>query len=442
MCLLVLREPYQATCCGYSFCHVCIEKIKVTNKPCPCCKADSFNDFPNKGLQRSIQEFKVHCANRKEGCQWVGELGQLDNHLNSKPPQNNQVEACQYVQVQCLHCLQPFKRTTILTHQSDQCPRRPFNCKYCKTFYSHYEDVTTNHWPVCGCYPVECSNKCGETVQRQNLESHINNDCSLIPVDCDFKFIGCKEKLPRREMSTHLKEGIVAHTLLHASSHKELASTYKTEKKALEAKVTKLSREKKEQQKEIDKLKNDIQQLQVYISGNKFQQAQKMKLATDLKALQQLAGDPVGRVELLMNNFKQHKKDNNDWFSPPFYSHHRGYKMDLRVIANGIKEGAGTHISAFISIRKGEYDKDLKWPFRGEITIWLMNQEDGSHDYHTHTVRFTDKTPDGAAARVTQGTRASNCVGTSTFITHRDLQPNYLKHNTLHFRIHKVELKS
>lgn len=25
VCLLVLRKPYQVTCCGYGFCRVCIE---------------------------------------------------------------------------------------------------------------------------------------------------------------------------------------------------------------------------------------------------------------------------------------------------------------------------------------------------------------------------------------------------------------------------------
>ena len=37
---LVLLEPSQAICCGYSFCRVCIGHIKAEGDPCPCCKAD------------------------------------------------------------------------------------------------------------------------------------------------------------------------------------------------------------------------------------------------------------------------------------------------------------------------------------------------------------------------------------------------------------------
>ena len=33
VCLLVLREPYQVSCCGYCFCKAYIENIKDSSKP-------------------------------------------------------------------------------------------------------------------------------------------------------------------------------------------------------------------------------------------------------------------------------------------------------------------------------------------------------------------------------------------------------------------------
>ena len=86
VCLLILKEPYQATCCGYGFCRVCIERIRAENKPCPCCKAEGFDCFEDKGRKRLLNDYQVHCANKKIGCRWVGELGELENHLNHKPP--------------------------------------------------------------------------------------------------------------------------------------------------------------------------------------------------------------------------------------------------------------------------------------------------------------------------------------------------------------------
>ena len=48
---------------------------------------------------------------------------------------------------------------------------------------------------------------------------------------------------------------------------------------------------------------------------------------------------------------------------------------------------------------KGQFDDHLKWPFRGEITIQIVNQ-DGDHD---HVEQAIDDTPDSSAGRVVTG---------------------------------------
>ncbi len=40
VCLQIIREPHQVTCCGKKFCKACIEHIKVTKKPCPTCNEE------------------------------------------------------------------------------------------------------------------------------------------------------------------------------------------------------------------------------------------------------------------------------------------------------------------------------------------------------------------------------------------------------------------
>ena len=162
VCLLVLREPYQATCCGYGFCRVCIERVKEDDKPrCPCCKVEGFDCFEDKRLKRSLNEYKVYCRNKKQGCIWEGELRQFENHLNSDPSEEKQLEGCMFTQVKCLYCTMTFQRFDIHLHQNKRCRCRPFTCEYCKNLHSNYEDVTTNHWPMCGHYPLQCPNKCG-----------------------------------------------------------------------------------------------------------------------------------------------------------------------------------------------------------------------------------------------------------------------------------------
>ena len=47
--------------------------------------------------------------------------------------------------------------------------------------------------------------------------------------------------------------------------------------------------------------------------------------------------------------------------------------MCIRVVANGLGKGAGTHVSVAVHLMRGEYDSRLVWPFRGDITIQLVN---------------------------------------------------------------------
>ena len=82
VCRLLLRDPYQAKCCGTSFCYTCSQRIKAGSNHCPTCRKDNFEVFPNKGLKRSIYQLCVFCTHRKDGCTWVGELGELEHHLN------------------------------------------------------------------------------------------------------------------------------------------------------------------------------------------------------------------------------------------------------------------------------------------------------------------------------------------------------------------------
>ncbi|CAM5105260.1 unnamed protein product [Natator depressus] len=65
--------------------------------------------------------------------------------------------------------------------------------------------------------------------------------------------------------------------------------------------------------------------------------------------------------------------------SPPFYTSRYGYKLCLKVYLNGDGTGAGTHISLFLVLMRGEYDFRLKWPFRHKVTFTLLDQAGERH---------------------------------------------------------------
>ena len=79
---------------------------------------------------------------------------------------------------------------------------------------------------------------------------------------------------------------------------------------------------------------------------------------------------------------------------------------------------------------KGEADDQLKWPFHGRFKIQLLNQDE-KDKAHAAELSFSDN----AAIRVELGDKAEHGYGVRAFISHNDLQPKYLKNDSLKFYI-------
>ena len=84
VCMEALIEPY-LTDCGHHFCYTCRGRLLASGKSgCPeCCEQDFLTDARlNKHLQRQVNSLKVRCQHHEVGCQWVGELRYLQEHLD------------------------------------------------------------------------------------------------------------------------------------------------------------------------------------------------------------------------------------------------------------------------------------------------------------------------------------------------------------------------
>ena len=77
--------------------------------------------FLDKRTRGKILGLRVRCTCSKDGCDWEGELGDLERHLSNK---------CLYVEEVCPHkCGQSYPRHLLSTHQLDECPQRPLEVK-------------------------------------------------------------------------------------------------------------------------------------------------------------------------------------------------------------------------------------------------------------------------------------------------------------------------
>ena len=188
ICLYVFREPHLVSCCGQHFCQSCIERILAENKPCPLCKQQGFTSMLDKSVQRRIGDLKVYCTNRKkgQGCEWEGELRELDHHLNANPRSGEELTGCEFVELSCIHgCGGRFQRCSLPEHHTNNCPLRPFSCEHCGHL-STYTDVVTNHWPKCPKYLRQCPYNCEDSpIERQHFEDH-QTTCPLRPFSCEY----------------------------------------------------------------------------------------------------------------------------------------------------------------------------------------------------------------------------------------------------------------
>ena len=146
-----------------------------------------------------------------------------------------------------------------------------------------------------------------------------------------------------------------------------------------------------------------------------------------------------------VTNFTDYKKLNAVYYSAPFYSSSNGYKMQVRIDANGVGKGKGTHVSVGVYLMKGTNDNQLKWPFTGDISIHLLNwREDNKHV--KKIIPFNDNTPLKSRSKVIEGERAPSGFGRLDFIPHSELYYNhsnnteYISSDTLCFLIGNVSI--
>ena len=256
VCLNILTDPHQVSCCGHNFCGFCIERVKASNGSCPMCKEVEYQVMVNKERFRIINGLEVYCSNKEKGCQWKGELKNMSTHLNKEKEEGE----CQYEEVKCQYekCQERKQRRYLKYHQDKECPQRPFQCQYCRskgTFLS----ITKDHYEECRQYPVTCPNKCVSTnMPRGSLTAHIN-ECPLQPVDCVFSWAGCNDKPLRKDVHVHTAD--TKHMTLLAVACGQLKKEYQEMKQEMGTLKKEHERMKEKTAKEVGTLKQEISDL-------------------------------------------------------------------------------------------------------------------------------------------------------------------------------------
>ena len=81
------------------------------------------------------------------------------------------------------------------------------------------------------------------------------------------------------------------------------------------------------------------------------------------------------QVVPVMSEYTKKERDEVNWYSDSFYTHHKGYKMHLYLYA-----ASGTHLLVYLFFMKGPYEDQLRWPLNGHCEVKL-NQISNSEQH-------------------------------------------------------------
>ena len=402
---------------------------------------------------REIRALSVKCDKLGRGCDWLGTVGGLEDHLtkcgSSPVPCPNK---CKVDHLQLL-------RKSLKDHLETKCPNRAYSCEHCG-LRGKYASIVGEHDGECEKKLIPCTNKCGLTMERGDMKKHIQTVCTFTEVPCKYHGIGCKVRKMRMWMDQH-EEDDKAHlhmslemiskldskltlslekiakldSILSSQMEKtaELDSSFSSQME----KTEKLDSSFSSQMEKTEKLDSSFssQMEKTTKSMEKFDctlslQMEKTAKLDSLLSTMKKDSNTFGSTTFKMSEYGKKKKGNIIFQSESFYTSPSGYRMQIRAHPNGGGNGRGSHVSVFIALLEGPNDESLHWPFLGTMEIKLLNQsvDDGHHGY-TLTLGTT------------RNMRPCSNLGYYQFLPHSKLSHDsarntqYLMDDTLYFRV-------
>ena len=288
---------------------------------------------------REVLDLVTRCPGAKAGCEWKGELRSLEEHKST----------CLYIPVPCpRECgSEEMLRQDLESHLRDDCSERDYDCPHCNET-GRYRERVTSHLQDCPMVVVPCPNEgCEQEVPRSQLQAHVATDCEYAVLPCRYREHGCGAELPRGDMEAHEND---------YKLHLQVVAKYS--------------------QSEINKLV--IVYLALQNEADELKATQIREKVTLKNSDDSITFKIAGSITF---------DDGMKCFtSSPFYTSPKGYAIKIVVFVD--KENYITIIS--VQPCKGDHDNTLSWPFVGEVSVTLLNQLE-DRDHHTVTINMTNE---------------------------------------------------
>jgi len=214
--------------------------------------------FPDKGTERRILSLVIKC--QSEGCQWTGELRDKETHISS----------CIYTSISCTNenCEVRVAKKDLEEHVTMSCLWRTVQCDYCHEL--HPQCQMEDDYEKCKRFPMICPGGCMALTSREMIENHTENYCPKTVIPCPYVQMGCKTKVQREKLETHIQSDTGPHIKLVCL---ELTKT--------QEQLTQRTEELKSVKDRVNALQNDheqrVQTLQEEMSVERKQLEEKIK---------------------------------------------------------------------------------------------------------------------------------------------------------------------
>ena len=123
ICFNILKNPYDCSICGNTFCYDCINNIITQNKQCPF-NCTNFEIKPSSYIITSyLNTLNFSCLNKENGCNEIISYNNLDKHDKE----------CKYFYTTCpnIQCNKKIKWRLLENHLKNECEYSLLICPHC-----------------------------------------------------------------------------------------------------------------------------------------------------------------------------------------------------------------------------------------------------------------------------------------------------------------------
>lgn len=284
---LISLNPVMCRKCETCFCQDCIDNWKQRSNICPLrCDPIELMNIDKTILKQQLDKVRLPCINHKLGCL---------NKLLIKEVQTHE-KICEYRGVKCEKCQETVPKIGILYHLYESCKKNTVNCFICNNalnlnnFLEHiqncdvdssickicvqpFKDCTIElHSKVCRLKLINCQ-KC----KLPDLQSDIINsdhrclsDCDISNLNTYLKSIQSKYEVSINEIISNQDEKYKDFLKKFEDINKEILKRENDNYVKLDQKLARISDDylkkmfglKKEKRENLNKMSNEIQELQ------------------------------------------------------------------------------------------------------------------------------------------------------------------------------------